>query len=52
MTVHRRERRLIERHFAYDRSRMVVIDPDDSHRTLLDRHGVRFVHACRPRRYR
>jgi len=36
---------LIERHFEYDRGRMVVIDPDASHKTLLDRHGVRFVQA-------
>src|SRR5258708_2617651 len=37
---------LIERHFAYDRARMVVIDPDDSDRAILDQHGVRFVHAA------
>ena len=36
---------LIERHFEYDRGRMVVIDPDASHKALLDRHGVRFVQA-------
>jgi homospermidine synthase len=35
---------LIERHFEFDRSRLVVVDPDDSDRDILDRHGVRFVH--------
>src|SRR5438046_461712 len=35
---------LIGRHFRYDRARMVVIDPDDSHRAILDKHGVRFIH--------
>ena len=37
---------LIERHFKYDRRRMVVVDPDDSHRDLLEKHGVRFVHEA------
>jgi homospermidine synthase len=37
---------LIERHFAFDRSRMVVIDPDDSGRALLDERGIRFVHEA------
>ncbi|MHB2165431.1 homospermidine synthase [Alsobacter sp. R-9] len=35
---------LIERHFAYDRSKLTVIDPDDSHRELLQKHGVTFIH--------
>ncbi|MBN9064226.1 MAG: homospermidine synthase [Rhizobiales bacterium 65-9] len=35
---------LIERHFKYDPKRFVVIDPDDSGRALLDKHGVAFVH--------
>ncbi len=35
---------LIERHFAYDRSKFTVIDPDDSHRALLEKHGVAFIH--------
>ena len=35
---------LIERHFDFDRSRFVVIDPDDRDRAILDRHGVRFIH--------
>ncbi len=34
---------LIERHFAFDRDRFVVIDPDDSDRRLLDERGVKFV---------
>ncbi len=35
---------LIERHFRFDKSRMVVIDPDDSGRALLEKHGIRFIH--------
>jgi homospermidine synthase len=34
---------LIERHFKFDKSRMVVIDPRDTDRELLDKHGVRFI---------
>ncbi|MEJ2626252.1 MAG: homospermidine synthase [Pseudolabrys sp.] len=34
---------LIERHFAYDKSRFTVIDPVDSDRKLLDERGIRFV---------
>ncbi|WEX10366.1 homospermidine synthase [Chelativorans sp. AA-79] len=34
---------LIERHFRFDRSRMVVIDPADTDRNLLDERGIRFV---------
>lgn len=34
---------LIERHFTYDKSRMVVIDPADTDRKLLDERGIRFV---------
>jgi homospermidine synthase len=34
---------LIERHFEYDTKRFVVIDPDDSHRKLLDERGIRFI---------
>ena len=44
---------LIERHFKFDRSRFVVIDPDDSDRAILDRHGIRFIHqAVTKDRYR
>ncbi|MEJ2433052.1 MAG: homospermidine synthase [Pseudolabrys sp.] len=35
---------LIERHFSYDKSRFVVIDPDDKDRKLLDERGIRFIH--------
>ena len=34
---------LIERHFRFDKSRMVVIDPVDTDRKLLDERGIRFV---------
>ncbi|WP_152048060.1 homospermidine synthase [Aureimonas psammosilenae] len=34
---------LIERHFTFDKSRMVVIDPKDADRGLLDERGIRFV---------
>ncbi len=37
---------LIERHFAYDKSRFFVIDPDDSDRALLDERGITFVHQA------
>ncbi len=34
---------LIERHFSFDKSRMVVVDPRKDETGVLDRHGVRFV---------
>ena len=34
---------LIERHFTFDRDRLVVVDPNPEHRDILDRHGVRLV---------
>jgi homospermidine synthase len=37
---------LIERHFKYDKTRFVVVDPDDSDRKLLDERGIRFVHEA------
>jgi len=37
---------LIERHFEFDKSRFVVIDPDDSDRAILDKHGNRFIHQA------
>ena len=44
---------LILRHFEFDKSRMVVIDPDDSDRALCADCGVRFVHQAVTReRYR
>ena len=36
---------LIERHFRYDKTRFVVIAPDDRDRTLLDERGIAFVHV-------
>src|SRR6266508_1981149 len=37
---------LIERHFAYDKARFVVIDPDDKDRAILDQRGIRFIHQA------
>lgn len=37
---------LIERHFAYDEARFVVIDPEDKDAGLLAEHGVRFIHQA------
>ncbi|MEZ5842022.1 MAG: homospermidine synthase [Hyphomicrobiales bacterium] len=37
---------LIERHFEFDRSRFVVIDPNDADRALLDERGIRFVKSA------
>ena len=37
---------LIERHFEYDKSRFVVVDPSDANRHLLDERGIRFVQAA------
>jgi homospermidine synthase len=34
---------LIERHFKFDKSRMVVIDPRDTDKKLLDERGIAFV---------
>ena len=34
---------LIERHLTFDKSRFVVIAPDDSNRHLLDERGIRFI---------
>jgi homospermidine synthase len=34
---------LIERHIGFDRSRFVVIAPDDSDRRLVDERGLRFM---------
>ena len=38
---------LIERHFKFDKSRMVVIDPqlDAEHLAILEKHGVRHIQA-------
>jgi len=37
---------LIERHFHYDKSRFVVIDPEDKDRKILDDRGIRFIHQA------
>jgi homospermidine synthase len=37
---------LIERHFSYDKERLVVIDPEDKDRKLLDERGIRFIHEA------
>jgi homospermidine synthase len=34
---------LIERHFTFDKSRFVVIDPQEKHKELLDERGIRFI---------
>src|SRR5258708_4613430 len=37
---------LIERHFRFDRSRLVVIDPDASRAGFLAERGIRFVNEA------
>jgi homospermidine synthase len=37
---------LIERHIAFDRSKLVVIAPDDHDRHLLDERQIRFLHLA------
>ncbi|TAK47620.1 MAG: homospermidine synthase [Xanthobacteraceae bacterium] len=37
---------LIERHFTFDKSRFVIIDPEDADRAVADKHGVRFIHQA------
>jgi homospermidine synthase len=34
---------LLERHFEFDKDRMVVLDPVDDDRALLDERGIRFI---------
>ncbi len=34
---------LLEKHFKFDRSRLVVIDPVDGNRKLLDERGIKFM---------
>lgn len=36
---------LIERHFNFDKSRMVVIDPVDADRKLLDERGIKYIQS-------
>ena len=37
---------LIERHIGFDRSKFVVIAPDDEDRGLLDERKLTFIHAA------
>mgnify|MGYP000907692290 FL=1 len=37
---------LIERHFDFDKSRFVIIDPSEIDRDLAEKHGARFVKAA------
>lgn len=37
---------LIERHFNYDASRIVVIDPNDADKAIAEKHGARFIKAA------
>jgi homospermidine synthase len=34
---------LLERHFKFDKSRMIIIDPSDADKALLDERGIAFV---------
>ena len=34
---------LIERHFKFDKSRLVVVDPSEENRKLLDERGIAFI---------
>ena len=36
---------LLERHFKFDKSRVVVIDPRDTQSRLLEKMGIRFIHS-------
>jgi homospermidine synthase len=37
---------LLERHIGFDRSKFVVIAPDDDDRALLDQRGLKFLHLA------
>ncbi len=37
---------LIERHFKYDAKRLVVIDPVDTDRKLLDERGIKYIQSA------
>ena len=41
---------LIERHFDFDKTRFVVIDPDDKDRKILDERGIPFIQQARDAR--
>ncbi|MCB0336273.1 MAG: homospermidine synthase [Bdellovibrionales bacterium] len=34
---------LLDRHFEFDKSKAVIIDPDDTHQSLAEEHGYRFL---------
>ncbi|MCC2104523.1 MAG: saccharopine dehydrogenase NADP-binding domain-containing protein, partial [Hyphomicrobiales bacterium] len=34
---------LIERHFDFDKSRFVIIDPSEIDKDLAEQHGARFI---------
>jgi homospermidine synthase len=36
---------LLKRHFKFDQNRMVVIDPSNRDKKLLDQHGIQYVQA-------
>ncbi|MBI1362903.1 MAG: homospermidine synthase [Proteobacteria bacterium] len=36
---------LLERHFNFDKSRFVVISPDDKDRAILDERGIRYIQS-------
>ena len=35
---------LIERHFTFDRKRLVVVDPEDKDQALVEKLGYTFIH--------
>jgi homospermidine synthase len=37
---------LIERHLSFDKRRLIVIDPDDTDRAILDDRGIAFLHLA------
>jgi len=37
---------LIERHFHYDPTRVVVIDPNDADKAIAEKHGARFIKSA------
>jgi len=37
---------LIERHFKFDKSRLVVIDPSDENKKILDERGIAFIKSA------
>ncbi|MBN8938459.1 MAG: homospermidine synthase [Rhizobiales bacterium] len=44
---------LLERHFRFDKTRLVVIDPADTNRHLLDERGITFIQeAVTPENYK